>query len=107
MSRAIAALLLAFLVSLPLQAKNKNDSIEDVILDVIRDEIGDDEKGKGKGKGNGRPDNPGQHGRDNARKKQCQNPGKGSKCDSDWVDTFRDEIDDDEKNKGKGKGKNK
>ena len=97
--------MLALVVSLPLQAKNKSDSIEDVIIDAIRDEIDDDEKGKGEGKG--RPDNPGEHGRDNARKKQCQNPGKGSKCDSDWVETIRDEIDDDEKSKGKGKGKGK
>ena len=103
MLRAISALLLAFLISLPLQARNENESIEDVIVDVIRDEIDDNEKGKGKG--NGRPDNPGEHGRDNARKKQCQNPGKGNKCDSDWVDTFRDEVDGDEKNKGKGKNK--
>jgi hypothetical protein len=73
--RPISVCILAFLVALPLQAKNKNDSVEDIIIDVIRDEIDVDKKGDGKNKG--RPDNPGEHGRENASKKQCQNPGKG------------------------------
>ena len=76
MIRVIAVCLIIVCGIQPLQAKKNNDSVEDVIRDVIRDEIDDDNDHKGKG----RPYNPGEHGRDNARDKQCQNPGKGSKC---------------------------
>lgn len=97
-----ATLLLAF--SGTLYAKDKSDRIEDAIRDEIRDELGyDDKKGKNKG-------NPGAHGRENAREKQCDNPGKGSKCDGDLLDDLRDEFDDDDdkgKNKNKNKNKNK
>jgi len=84
-------------------AKGKNDSIEDVIRDEIRDELDLDDKQTGPG----RPDNPGEHGRDNAAEKQRQNPGKGSKGDDDWEDRLRDAIDDDDKETGKDKSKNK
>ena len=90
MIRLMVVCMLAMSVALPLQAKDKNDSIEDAIGDAIRDEIYDDDKHKGKG----RPDNPGEHGRDNARRKQCENPGKGSKCDYDWEDIISDDDDD-------------
>jgi hypothetical protein len=84
-------------------AKDKDSSLERAIKDEIRDEIYEDDKHGGKGK----PDNPGEHGRDNAAQKQRENPGQGSKGDGDsWEDIIRDEIDDDSKDKGKKK-KNK
>jgi len=58
--------------------------------------------GVDKQKSKGRPDNPGQHGRENAAAKQRENPGKGSKGDESWEDTARgardnDNRDDDER----------
>ena len=101
MIRVITACLLALAVALPLQAKNKN--VSDAIVDVIRDEIDYDDKHKGKG----RPDNPGEHGRKNAHQKQCENPGKGSKCDNHWEDSNRDAKDRDYKDNKENKTKNK
>jgi hypothetical protein len=43
--------------------------------------------GEDKQKSKGRPDNPGQHGRENAAAKQNASPGKGSKSDDSWEDT--------------------
>jgi len=84
-------------------AQGKNDGIEDAVRDDIRDELGLDDKQTGPG----RPDNPGEHGRDNAAEKQRQNPGKGSKGEQSWEDRLRDEIDDDHKDKDKDKDKDK
>ena len=65
-------LLVAFIASPSVFAKEKDSSLEKAIKDEIR---GDDHSGKGKG----RPDNPGEHGRENAAEKQSQSHGKGSK----------------------------
>lgn len=97
----VLSILLAY--SLPGYAKDKESSIERAIKDELRDEIYDDNNQKGKGK----PDNPGQHGRDNAAQKQRENSGKGSKGADSWEDIIRDEIDDDDKGKNKNKNKNK
>ena len=80
-------------------AKGKDSTLER----AIKDEIFDDDKQKGKG----RPDNPGEHGRDNAAQKQAQNPGKGSGKNSSLEGAMLDEIlgDDDRDDKGKRKGK--
>ena len=51
--------------------------------------------GVDKQKSKGRPDNPGQHGRENAAAKQRENPGKGSKGDESWQDTARGARDND------------
>lgn len=83
-------------------AKDKESSWEE----AIKDEIFDSEDHQGKG----RPDNPGEHGRDNAARKQAGNPGKGSDKDTSLESAIRDEIfdeDDDKNEKGKGKKKNK
>ena len=55
--------------------------------------------------GKGKPDNPGEHGRDNAAQKQRENPGKGSKGGDSWEDSIKDEFD--EKDKDKDKDKNR
>lgn len=62
--------------------------------------------GVDKQKSKGRPDNPGQHGRENAAAKQRENPGKGSKGGESWEDTARGALDKDEK-KQKDKKKDK
>ena len=118
MPKLIYLVCAALLVSAPLYGKNnsKNTSIEDVIRDGIRDSKDGDDKQTGKGQG--RPDNPGEHGRDNAAKKQKESSGKGSKGGDSWEDQIRNAIDDDDKDdkdknkkkdkdKDKGKGKNK
>ena len=91
-------LVLAF--SAPLYAKDKDSSLEKAIEDVFSD---DDHPGKGKG----RPDNPGEHGRDNAADKQSRGHGNGSKKEDSWEDRIRDEFDDDDDDKGKTKSKKK
>ena len=83
-------------------AKDKESSWEEAIKDEIFDS--DDHQGKG------RPDNPGEHGRDNAARKQAQNAGKGSGKDTSLESAIRDELfdeDDDQKDKGKNKNKKK
>ena len=109
MPKLIYLVCAALLVSAPLYGKNnnKNTSIEDVIRDGIRDSKDGDDKQTGKGQG--RPDNPGEHGRDNAAQKQRENSGKGSKGGDSWEDQIRNAIEDDDKDKkkDKGKGKNK
>ncbi len=94
------ALLFVFATSTPLYAKDKNTSLEDVIRDAIDD---DDHPGNGKG----RPDNPGEHGRENAEDKQSRGHGNGSKKEDSWEDRIRDEIEDEEKDHKKDKDKNK
>lgn len=88
-------------ISSPAYAKDKDSSVEEAIEDMVSE---DDHPGKGKG----RPDNPGEHGRDNAAEKQSRGQGKGSKSEDSWEDKLRDEIEDDDKGKGgkKNKGKN-
>jgi len=106
MPKFIYPLLIALVTSAPLYAKDKNASIEDAVRNEIRDSLGDD--GKRNDKGNGRPDNPGEHGRENAAQKQRENPGKGSKGDDSWEDRVRDAADDDDKHdKDKDKDKDK
>lgn len=107
----IAVLVLA-LAPLAAFSKDKSSSIEDAIRDEVSDELDYDKK-----KGKGRPDNPGEHGRDNAEQKQRDNPGKGSKDDNSWEDEIREKFEDDEdkndkndkgdKNKAKDKNKKK
>jgi hypothetical protein len=102
MKNAICLVFVALAVcSAPGFTKDKDSSLEREIKDEIRDEIYGDDKQKGKG----RPDNPGEHGRDNAAQKQSENPGKGSKANDSWEDVIRDEIDDKDKDKDKSKGK--
>lgn len=85
--------LLIMAVSLPVYSKDKDTSLEGVIEDVFKD---DDHPGKG----HGRPDNPGEHGRENAADKQSRGHGKGSKGDDSWVDQVKDHVEDDDKGKG-------
>ena len=66
--------LLVLALSAPLYAKDKDSSFEKAIEDVFDD---DDHPGKGKG----RPDNPGEHGRENAAEKQSRGHGNGSPMD--------------------------
>jgi hypothetical protein len=81
-------------------AKDKDSALER----AIKDEIFDDDKQKGKG----RPDNPGEHGRDNAAQKQATNPGKGGGKNSSLESAILDEILDDDDDRGdKGKDKKK
>ena len=93
-----AILIAALFVAGPAYAKGKNSSMEDRVRDEFHN---DDHKGKGK------PDNPGEHGRDNAAQKQRENPGKGSKGGDSWEDSIRDESGDKDKDKDKDKNKNK
>ena len=94
-------LLVVFAISIPAFAKDKESSLEKAIKDEIR---GDDHSEKGKG----RPDNPGEHGRDNAAENQSRGHGNGSKKEYSWEDRIKDEFeDDDDKDKGKKKKKNK
>ncbi|MEP6391221.1 MAG: hypothetical protein ABJ056_15020 [Halioglobus sp.] len=81
------------------KSKSKNSS-------SIFNSISDSDKQKSKG----RPDDPGQHGRDNAAAKQRENPGNGSKGEESWLDSIRDKDDRDddyERNKDKDKKKQK
>lgn len=91
-------LLVVFAVSSPVYAKDKDSSLEK----AIKEEFGVD---KDPGKGQGRPDNPGEHGRDNAAEKQSRGQGKGSKQEDSWEDRIRDEIEGDGKDKKKDKAK--
>lgn len=101
MTRLIGlVLLLVCAISYPASAKDKGSSLERAIKDEI---YGDDHSGKGKG----RPDNPGEHGRDNAADKQSRGQGNGSKKEETWEDRVRGEIDYDEKGKGNKKEKGK
>ena len=59
---------LVLILSSPAFAKDKGSSVEDAIREEIRDEIGDVDHGDNS-KGKGRPDNPGEHGRENAAQK--------------------------------------
>jgi hypothetical protein len=81
MQRLIAILFLSIFLLVPAHAD------DDSLWDGIKDEISDD-------------DRPGQHGRDNAAKKQRENPGKGSKGD-DKDDTLWDKMSDEEDGDGK------
>lgn len=88
-------LLLILMLSGPVYAKDNQSSLEKALQDEIS---GDSNKGK--------PDNPGEHGRDNAAKKQRENPGHGSKGDDSWESAISDAFDDEDKNDNKNKGKN-
>ena len=100
MSRLIQLVLLLVLVSsVPVQAKDKQSSVEK----AIRDELSYD----GDKKGKGRPDNPGEHGRKNAAQKQSQSSGKGSKKNDSWEDVIQDERDRDGKRNGNKPKKSK
>lgn len=102
MSRFICLItLLLFTVSMPVFSKDKNSSLGDIIDDVLDDD--NDHPGQGKG----RPDNPGEHGRDNAAEKQSRGHGKGSKGDESWIDKIEDELEDDDKGKSNKKDKGK
>jgi hypothetical protein len=101
MSRLVSLLLLlAFTISSPAFAKDKESSVEKATKDEVR---GDDYSKKGKG----RPNNPGEHGRENAADKQSRGQGNGSKKEESWEDRIRDEIDDGGKGKGNKKDKGK
>jgi hypothetical protein len=94
------ALLAALVISPSTFAKDKESSLEKAIKGEIRS---DDHPGQG----SGRPDNPGEHGKDNAAEKQSRGHGNGSKKEESWEDRVRDEFeDDDDKDKGKDKKKN-
>jgi len=90
-------------------ARDKDSTLEG----IIKDEVMHDEKSKGKG----RPNNPGEHGRDNAAAKQAVNPGKGSSNHSSSMESVIDDVfgedddrewkDNDEKEKKKNTNKNK
>ena len=98
--------LAVFVISSPLYAKDKDSFLEGVIKDSVNEE-------GHSGKGKGRPNNPGEHGRENAADKQSRGQGNGSKKEDSWEDRVRDEIDGDDKGRydkkddGKDKGKNK
>ena len=92
--------LLVFVFSTPLHAKDKDSSLEKAIKDIASD---DDHQGKGKG----RPDNPGEHGRDNAADKQSRGHGNGSKKEDSWEDKIGDELKGDDKDKNKKSKKKK
>ena len=94
-----SALLIATLaLTGPAYAKDKNSSMED----RVRGEFSEDNH-----QGKGKPDNPGEHGRDNAAQKQRENPGKGSKGGDSWEESIRNESGDKSKDKNKDKNKNK
>ena len=101
MKNLLAVLLLvAFTASSPLLAKDKDSSLEKAIKEEFDD---DDHPGKGKG----RPDNPGEHGRENAAEKQSRGHGNGSKKEASVEDEIRKEFEDDDKYNSKKKGKDK
>ena len=97
---------LVLILSSPAFAKDKGSSVEDAIREEIRDEIGDVDHGDNS-KGKGRPDNPGEHGRENAAQKQRVNPGQGSKGGDSREDLMRYEFEHDDEKGGKNKNKNK
>ena len=83
---------------------HKNDSLEDAVRDEIRDAVyGDDHR-----QGKGRPDNPGEHGRENAEDKQRKNKGKskGAGNHDSLEDRILEEFEDSDDH-GKKKKKNK
>jgi hypothetical protein len=88
------AVMLAVSLSFPVSAKDKDSSVNKAIK---RELSGNDHPGKGKGQ----PDNPGEHGRDNAAEKQSRGQGNGSKQQNNWYDG-----DSKKKNKDKDKDKN-
>jgi hypothetical protein len=89
MQKLIALLFLSIFIMIPAHADDNS------LWDDIKDEISDD-------------DSPGQHGRDNAAKKQRDNPGKGSKGDEDSLwDKIGDDVDGDDDKKNKKNKKNK
>ena len=90
--------LFVFAISSPAYAKDKDSSLDKAIKEPVSE---DDHPGKGKG----RPDNPGEHGRDNAAEKQSRGHGKGSKSEDSREDELRDKIEDDDKGSKKNKGK--
>jgi hypothetical protein len=92
--------LAAFAITSPLYAKDKDSSLEGVIKDSINE-------GDHPGKGKGRPDNPGEHGRENAADKQSRGHGNGSKKEESWEDRVRDDIEGEDKDDKKAKGKDK
>ena len=91
--------LFVFAVSSPAFAKDEGSSLESAVKGAFgRDN--DSDKGK--------PDNPGEHGRENAAEKQSRDHGAGGKNEDSWEDKIRDEFkDDSSKDKGKDKGKDK
>jgi hypothetical protein len=93
-------LLLTFTASSPILAKDKDSSQKKAVKEQFDN---DDHPGKGKG----RPDNPGEHGRENAAEKQSQSHGKGSKKEGSLEDEIREEFEGDEKDKNNKKGKDK
>ena len=94
MNKLTCILIAALVIAGPAYADDKDSSLED----RIRNEYGNDDH-----KGKGRPDNPGEHGRDNAAQKQRENPGNGSKGGDSWEDSIRDKYDDKDKDKDKDK----
>lgn len=93
-------LLVAFAFSSPTYAKGKESSQ----ANANRDEVRDVER---TGKGKGRPDNPGEHGRENAAEKQSRGHGNGSKKDDAEGDKPLHELDGEEKAEGKKQKKDK
>ena len=91
-------LFLILILSSPAYGKDKESSPEK----ALRDEISED-----RDRGQGRPDNPGQHGRDNAAEKQRENPGRGSKGGDAWESSKSDAFEDDDGNKNDKNKKNK
>lgn len=93
-------LLVAFSFSSPTYAKGKESSQGNADRDEVRDE-------KHVGKGKGRPDNPGEHGRENAAEKQSRGHGNGSKKEGTEGDKPLHELDGDGKGDGKKQKKDK
>lgn len=86
-------------------ARDKSSSIEDVVRDEIADKVSAEDEKNNRGKG--RPDNPGEHGRENAAQKQAANKGKGSaNHDQGILGDILEDDDAQKKDKGKDKGKN-
>lgn len=97
----LLSFLLIFAFSTPLSAKDKDSSLEEAIRDTFQS---DDHPEKGKG----RPDNPGEHGRENAADKQSRDHGSDGKDEDSWEDKIRDEFEDDkDEDKDKKKKNNK
>ena len=98
MNKLCTLLLASLIVAAPSYAKPDKDSD---LESAIRDELSYENN-----QGKGRPDNPGEHGRENAAQKQRENPGKGSKGGDSWEDSS-DKDKDKDKDKGKDKDKDK
>jgi len=90
MNRLCVLLIAGLVATTPAYAKPDKDSNQE---SAIRDELSYENN-----QGKGRPDNPGEHGRENAAQKQRENPGKGSKGGDSW-----DDMKDKEKEKEKEK----